>query len=364
MSADAPATPFIHLLDERVVRVEGDDAREWINGQVTADLREPRPGSTYALVLTLQGRVQSDAWLSDEGEHLVMRLPEAAADAVLAHLDRYIIMEDVELEPDPRRVLHVAGPGAAARVKSAGLEGLATPRLDAEGVDLLLPEDGLEAARRALIEAGVDEVDEAGWERARIARGVPRWGRDFGADTLPQEAGLKHAVSFDKGCYLGYTTPHGGPSANMHGLFAKHWAELRDSGRITAEEFDATNFPQHYRTVDEFKAPLEDETSAAHRLGLRLETIETRRTPCPFATAWANGEYSSPEAFAKDYVPTLRSWSTSVFVSGLSESRPVEERNAIVEEFWGKYEAAAAADPAAHGMDYIHAFIVVRKESA
>ena len=35
------------------------------------------------------------------------------------------------------------------------------------------------------------------------ARGVPRWGRDFGADTLPQEAGLKHAVSFDKGCYLG-----------------------------------------------------------------------------------------------------------------------------------------------------------------
>ena len=203
MSADAPATPFIHLLDERVVRVEGDDAREWINGQVTAALREPRPGSTYALVLTLQGRVQSDAWLSDEGEHLVMRLPEAAADAVLAHLDRYIIMEDVELEPDPRRVLHVAGPGAAARVKSAGLEGLATPRLDAEGVDLLLPEDGLEAARRALIEAGVDEVDEAGWERARIARGVPRWGRDFGADTLPQEAGLKHAVSFDKGCYLG-----------------------------------------------------------------------------------------------------------------------------------------------------------------
>ncbi|CAE7248334.1 IAMT1 [Symbiodinium sp. KB8] len=168
----------------------------------------------------------------------------------------------------------------------------------------------------------------------------------------------------DKGCYLGYTTPHGGPSANMHGLFAKHWAELRDSGRITAEEFDATNFPQHYRTVDEFKAPLEDETSAAHRLGLRLETIETRRTPCPFATAWANGEYSGPEAFAKDYVPTLRSWSTSVFVSGLSESRPVEERNAIVEEFWGKYEAAAAADPAAHGMDYIHAFIVVRKESA
>lgn len=166
----------------------------------------------------------------------------------------------------------------------------------------------------------------------------------------------------DKGCYLGYATPHGGPSVNMHATFAKHWAEMRDEGRITAEEFVNTNFPQHYRTVAEFRAPLDDETSDAYKAGLRLESIETRRTPCPFAKAWADGKYSSGEEFAMDYVPTLRSWSTSVYLSGLDASRSEAEKEAIVEEFWAKYEAAAAADPGAHGMDYVHAFMVLRKE--
>src|SRR5207237_9675744 len=43
-----------------------------------------------------------------------------------------------------------------------------------------------------------DEVDA--W---RIARGLPRFGVDAMDDDLPQEAGLDHAVAFDKGCYLG-----------------------------------------------------------------------------------------------------------------------------------------------------------------
>jgi folate-binding protein YgfZ len=40
-------------------------------------------------------------------------------------------------------------------------------------------------------------------ERLRVERGVPRFGKEMGTDTFPQEAGVDDAVSYDKGCYLG-----------------------------------------------------------------------------------------------------------------------------------------------------------------
>ena len=40
-------------------------------------------------------------------------------------------------------------------------------------------------------------------ESLRIEAGIPRYGPDFGEDTLPLEAGLLNALSFNKGCYIG-----------------------------------------------------------------------------------------------------------------------------------------------------------------
>src|SRR5262250_2193789 len=37
----------------------------------------------------------------------------------------------------------------------------------------------------------------------RIEAGIPRYGADFAEDTLPLEAGLLNAISFNKGCYPG-----------------------------------------------------------------------------------------------------------------------------------------------------------------
>ena len=47
---------------------------------------------------------------------------------------------------------------------------------------------------------------------ARIEAGIPRFGREFGPDTMPAEAGLiERAVSFTKGCYPGQE-----PIARLH----------------------------------------------------------------------------------------------------------------------------------------------------
>lgn len=155
--------------------------------------------------------------------------------------------------------------------------------------------------------------------------------------------------------WLGHT---GGVS--MFDEFNRHWTAMRDEGRITAEEYRGTNFPQVYRTVEQFTAPLTDAASAVRAAGLMLEHVETRVVRCPYAEALEAGDYADAAAFAKAYIPTLRSWSEPVFVNGLS-GRPAGERAALVDEFYGRYEAAVAAEPEGHGMDYVHCYLICRK---
>ena len=159
----------------------------------------------------------------------------------------------------------------------------------------------------------------------------------------------------DEGRYLGHT---GGVS--MFDTFDSIWRGLAEEGVITQSEYADTNFPQVYRTTKQFVAPLQDPSSAAYKAGLRLEHVESRHLVCPYAKAYA--EHQDAEKFARDYIPTLRSWSEPVFAAGLSRSRPAQERMTILDTFFGRYEKAVASAPEGHGMDYIHIHLVCRKE--
>ena len=159
----------------------------------------------------------------------------------------------------------------------------------------------------------------------------------------------------EAGRYLGHT---GGQS--MFDTFARLWQALADEGVITAEEFRATNFPQAYRTVDEFAAPFEDKAGPVHAAGLRLEEIATLHTRCPFEAAFTD-DHRDAERFAREYIPTLRSWSEPTFVAGLNPERGAAEIAAIIDRFYGDYQALVAADPAGHAMDYIHTRVVAVK---
>ena len=69
----------------------------------------------------------------------------------------------------------------------------------------------------------------------------------------------------------------------------------------------------------------------------------------------------SPKQYAASLIPTMRSWSETVFLSALS-SRPPEEAQSIVDAFYNSYEAEVAANPDGHAMDYIHIIMVIEKE--
>ena len=161
----------------------------------------------------------------------------------------------------------------------------------------------------------------------------------------------------EEGRYLGNT---GG--VNMFDTFNDLWRQLRDEARISSDEFINTAFPQYYRTIEEFCAPLKDKDSAVYQAGLRLVSAHTGVVKCPYRRAYdeSEGEMSA-RAFAESYIPTLRSWSEAVFLSGLDDARPLEERHEIVDAFYKRYEDRVASDPDGHAMDYVHCYIAIRK---
>jgi hypothetical protein len=158
----------------------------------------------------------------------------------------------------------------------------------------------------------------------------------------------------EKGRYLGHT---GGVS--MFDTFNNIWREMADEGTITDAEYKATNFPQVYRTVEQFCAPLNDPENPVFQAGLRLEHHETRVVPCPFAEDFKS--HKDATEFAAAYIPTLRSWSEPVFLAGLSTERATTERAKIVDDFYLRYQNLVENAPNGHAMDYVHCYMICRK---
>lgn len=159
----------------------------------------------------------------------------------------------------------------------------------------------------------------------------------------------------EQGRYLGNT---GG--INMFDTFAMLWRRLVDDGTITGEEYADTAFPQFYKTMEEYCAPLTEPASAVYRSGLRLASAETRVVACPYAAKFADD--GDVEGFAEAYVPTLRTWSETVFFNSLDVARPEQERREIVDRFYRSYVDLVRDDPTGHAMDYVHIYMVVSKE--
>lgn len=193
-----------------VIDLDGEDQRTWLNGQISNDVRQTHAGdAVYALVLNVRGKIFSDLWAVDRGDRFSLIVPAATRDALRTHLEQYIIMEDVTLNPRTDVVIiSVQGPRAADVAVAASAPAFGCDELAVGGVHVIAPASEATAVMERLNERarelGGGEVNDAAFELARLRRGVPRFGRDFDGANYPQEAGLKQrAVSFSKGCYLG-----------------------------------------------------------------------------------------------------------------------------------------------------------------
>ena len=194
------------LPDRGVVKVEGEDARGFLNGLVTADLAKVTPDhARFAALLTPQGKIIADFIIAEaeaaDGGGFFLDCPRALAPTLVQRLGLYKLRAKVVVE-DLSAALGVAAIWNGPAKSEYGLV-YADPRLPALGARAILPPQHFEAAAA---EMGAEAVDAAQYEERRVALTVPRGGLDFSYnDAFPHETGMDQlsGVDFDKGCYVG-----------------------------------------------------------------------------------------------------------------------------------------------------------------
>ena len=77
--------------------------------------------------------------------------------------------------------------------------------------------------------------------------------------------------------------------------------------------------------------PLGDGSDPVYQAGLRLEHIDTRIVPCPYAQSFE--EHGDIARFAEEYIPTIRTRNESIYLNGRSAERPLEQRREIIEAY-------------------------------
>jgi len=82
---------------------------------------------------------------------------------------------------------------------------------------------------------------------------------------------------------------------------------------------------------------------------------------CPYAAQFQAD--ADLETFASGLIGTIRSWNQSVFLGALDGSRSPDERHAIIEDYYEAYRVRVLDNPTGHGMDYVHAYMTVVKDS-
>jgi tRNA-modifying protein YgfZ len=193
------------LPDRGVVKVSGEDARTFLNGLITTDVTELRPGSgRFGALLTPQGKIIVDFLITAApGRHgggFLFDCPRALAQTLADKLSFYKLRAKVKIEnlSDGFAVLAAWGGEVAPRPDLT----FADPRDTALGLRILTKEE----LKKVADLIGAELADSEAYEAHRIAAGVPRGGLDFAyGDAFPHETNMDrlNGVDFDKGCYIG-----------------------------------------------------------------------------------------------------------------------------------------------------------------
>jgi folate-binding protein YgfZ len=206
--------------------VSGEDRVRWLNGMVSNNTRDLRQDfGNYNFILNALGRIQADLLAFQRGDFYVLESEAGQIPTIREFLERYIIMDDVEIGDISAGLtsIGVAGPRALEVFSSSGLNpGSAKSGQILDGswngigyslvrdpvevrnwYELWLAAENVEAVWNALVAAGAAPVGADALEYQRILLGLPRVGVDIGARELPQETGQDYALHYTKGCYIG-----------------------------------------------------------------------------------------------------------------------------------------------------------------
>ncbi|MGA2117698.1 MAG: glycine cleavage T C-terminal barrel domain-containing protein [Bryobacteraceae bacterium] len=208
----ASGAAWIDLSARGRVTVRGRDRARLLHSISSNDIKQLAPGSgCYAFLLSPQGRIQVDFELLCRDDDFLIDTEPDLREKVMAHILRYKVADQVELEDRTASTvaLGIEGPAtegpAGEAIRAAVADGSVAPfRLTGQpGFRVYGDREAAGEWIRRLERAGVVPATAEDARRIRIENGKPRYGEDIRDTTLPQESQQMHAVSFQKGCYIG-----------------------------------------------------------------------------------------------------------------------------------------------------------------
>lgn len=214
--------------DAPLIELSGRDRVTFLHNFCTADIRRLPPGEGCEAFLTdVRGRLLAFLLVSATEDSLWLSSLLMDEEAVLAHLDRYLITEDVTLTSRTSQVgqLYLSGAQSAAVLEQLGVPvgtlqkfgqhcqaNTSAGELSVQRTDLLGPPGYLLSVARPELAAlweilkslNARPAGAAAFHTLRIEAGLPLYGIDLSSEQIAQEAArTSRAISFTKGCYLG-----------------------------------------------------------------------------------------------------------------------------------------------------------------
>jgi folate-binding protein YgfZ len=180
-----------------LLEIQGTDAIRYLNGQVTQDVRllvQHPDAALPSCVTDAKGRLQAYVTLylvNASPTTLWIEAPRELRETLYARLSRYLIADDAEItdRSEEFQLMHQTDRGTEDTEFSHA-------RFGVPGWDRWVP------AVAVPKQYGMQGIEDM--EALRIEHGVPRWGYELSEGLLPPEAGLdSHAISYQKGCYIG-----------------------------------------------------------------------------------------------------------------------------------------------------------------
>jgi len=198
------------LTDRAVIRLSGEDVRDFLQGLVTSDVAGELP--VWAGLLTPQGKCLFDFLVWADGGDLLLDCEAEAADDLIKRLAIYRLRRPITIERDPSLAVHWS---------LEGTEGALDPRLPELGrrwlgrtpakgphqsSTLMGPKAGARPgeADEALRASRLLPSQEHIWLEHRLRLGVCEGRAELGAILwLECNAAELNGVSFAKGCFVG-----------------------------------------------------------------------------------------------------------------------------------------------------------------
>jgi aminomethyltransferase len=235
-------------MDYGIVEVRGDDRVDFVDNAVTNRVPETDGQGVYALLLDPQGRIETELYVYNADDRLLCFVPPGEAADLAGEWSEKTFIQDVDIRvaTDDFGVFGVHGPKATEKIASV-LTGPSTPdgplsfargtigdwgatvvRTDdltgEEGYEVICAAEDAKRVFDALINHGLNAAPFGyrTFEYLLLEAGTPLFETEL-ADNVPNVLGIRNALDFEKGCYVGQEVVskienQGRPSRQLIGL--------------------------------------------------------------------------------------------------------------------------------------------------